>query len=176
MVCLDIAGRSSHARAQTAAKVRTEKRVFGGHKKARKHRRWTPGGDHVVMVRGESVQKWTHKKSPLPSSPLDLHPAPLAFGADGEGVKEGAFFTHNLRTTFSKRTAKGEKQAPLGSASRLSFCLSSPAPMLSSEAPHPQCTRWRLHRPGRSGGNRCPWWCSPGHGPAVWRWKRYPRG
>lgn len=44
VVCLDIAGRSSHARAQTAAKVRTEKRVFGGHKKARKHRRWTPGG------------------------------------------------------------------------------------------------------------------------------------
>lgn len=41
---LDIAGRSSHARAQTAAKVRIEKRVFGGHKKARKHRRWTPGG------------------------------------------------------------------------------------------------------------------------------------
>lgn len=44
VVCLDIAGRSSHARAQTAAKPRTEKRVFGGHKKARKHRRWTPGG------------------------------------------------------------------------------------------------------------------------------------
>ena len=72
--------------------------------RTRKHRRWTPGGDHVVMVRGESVQKWTHKKSPLPSSPLDLHPAPLALGVDGKGVKEGAFFTHNLRTIFKKRT------------------------------------------------------------------------
>ena len=85
-------------------------------------------------------------------------------------------FTHNLRTTFSKRTAKGEKQARLGSASRLFLCLFFPGPMLSSEAPRPQCTRWRLHRPGQSGENRCPWWCSPGHGPAVWRWKRCPRG
>lgn len=40
----DIVGKVSRVRAQTAAKVRTEKRVFGGHKKARKHRRWTPGG------------------------------------------------------------------------------------------------------------------------------------
>ncbi len=41
---LDIVGEVFRIRAQTAAKVRIEKRVFGGHKKARKHRRWTPGG------------------------------------------------------------------------------------------------------------------------------------
>ena len=40
----DIVGEVFRIRAQTAAKVRIEKRVFGGHKKARKHRRWTPGG------------------------------------------------------------------------------------------------------------------------------------
>ena len=87
-------------------------------------------------------------------------------------------FTHNLRTTFSKRTAKGEKQARLGSASRLSFCLSSPAPMLSSEAPHPQCTGWRLHRPGQpysqTSRKRRPglfgWWKpSPGCPVLPWR-------
>ena len=43
-VFLDIVGEVFRIRAQTAAKVRIEKRVFGGHKKARKHRRWTPGG------------------------------------------------------------------------------------------------------------------------------------
>ena len=60
------------------------------------------------MVRGESVQKWTHKKSPLPSSPLDLHPAPLAFGADGEGVKEG-FLLKNLFKFCSRKLSKSGK-------------------------------------------------------------------
>ncbi len=49
-------------RAQTAAKVRTEKRVFGDHKKARKHRRWTPGGALRCHCTRGSVRNWTHKK------------------------------------------------------------------------------------------------------------------
>lgn len=59
---LDIAGEVFRIRAQTAAKVRTEKRVFGDHKKARKHRRWTPGGALRCHCTRGSVRNWTHKK------------------------------------------------------------------------------------------------------------------
>ena len=57
-----------------------------------------------------------------------------------------AQFTHNLKKTHSKRRETG----PLGFRfPPFFFAYFSPAPMLSSEAPHPQCTGWRLHRPGQ---------------------------
>ena len=87
----------------------------------------------------------------MPAFCIDIHFVTLPKGFSQELRGSWDFlFLESSSSSPDLRIAKGEKPAPLGSASRLSFCLFFPAPILSFGVPRPRCTRWRLHRPDNS--------------------------
>lgn len=111
---------------------------------------------------GGSSPSWRATKFPR------NHAVPGIFLFPGSGAR-----SPDLRTIYAQHQKNAQQKArnrPAWVPLLASFF------MLFFGALCPRCTRWRLHRPGRSDGNKCPWWCSPGHGPAALRSKRCPHG